>query len=272
MKYQLIACDLDETLLNSQHQVCQRNIELIKKAKEKGVKFVPATGRLYQSVQGCLKELGLYDEEGEYVLSANGGVLTENKNNRILQMKGLSFEKMKELFDFGKHYDVCIAIYTIQNIYVYHLNENERQRMNNQGIQYIVLEDDCLDALKNDDIVKVLFETRDMEYLQSLEPLMQDIVKDEVDVSYSSMRYMELNLTGVNKGQGLHDLARLLNIPIEATIAVGDNFNDMAMLEAAGLSVAAGNAVEEVKALCDYTTKADCNEGVVAELIEKFIL
>ena len=43
MKYQLIACDLDETLLNSQHQVCQRNIELIKKAKEKGVKFVPAT-------------------------------------------------------------------------------------------------------------------------------------------------------------------------------------------------------------------------------------
>ena len=72
MKYQLIACDLDETLLNSQHQVCQRNIELIKKAKEKGVKFVPATGRLYQSVQGCLKELGLYDEEGEYVLSANG--------------------------------------------------------------------------------------------------------------------------------------------------------------------------------------------------------
>ncbi|MFR6100713.1 MAG: HAD hydrolase family protein, partial [Longibaculum sp.] len=118
----------------------------------------------------------------------------------------------------------------------------------------------------------VLFETRDMEYLQSLEPLMQDIVKDEVDVSYSSMRYMELNLKGVNKGQGLHDLARLLNIPIEATIAVGDNFNDMAMLEAAGLSVAAGNAVEEVKALCDYTTKADCNEGVVAELIEKFIL
>ena len=62
-----------------------------------------------------------------------------------------------------------------------------------------------------------------------------------------------------------------LGIKIEETIAVGDNYNDMAMLEKAGLSVAAGNAVEDVKKACDYTTHADNNEGVVAELIKKFI-
>lgn len=272
MNYRLIACDLDETLLNSDHHVCQRNRELIQKAHQQGVKFVPATGRLYHSVQSTLKELGLYDLEDEYVLSANGAVLTENKNNRILQFKGLSFDKTKEIFEFGKEKDICIAIYTLQNIYVYHLNDNEKQRMTNQGIDYVLIDDETFQLIEKDDIVKVLFETLDMDYLQSLEPLMKDIVEGEVALSYSSGRYMELNLLGVDKGQGIRDLAQLLNIPIEQTIAVGDNYNDQEMLEAAGLSVAAANAVDEIKALCDYTTKADCNEGVVAELIEKYIL
>ena len=272
MNYQLIACDLDETLLNDEHKICQRNIDLIKQAKEKGVKFVPATGRLYTSVQNDLKTLGLYDEDNEYVLSANGGVLTENKGNRILQFQGLSFEKTKEIFDFGKDKDVCIAIYTLDHIYVYHLNDNEEQRMIGQGLDYQVFEDESLMFLKDEDIVKVLFESLDMDYLQSLEPLMFSIVDQEVSLSYSSSRYMELNLLGVNKGEGLKNLAKLLNIPIEATIAVGDNFNDQSMLEVAGLAVAPANAVQEIKDICDYTTLSNHNEGAVAELIEKFIL
>lgn len=272
MKYKLIACDLDETLLNDEHRICQKNIDLIKKAKELGVKFVPATGRLFSSVQNDLKTLGLYDCVDEYVLSANGGVLTENKNNRILQFKGLSFEKTKEIFDFGKDKNVCIAIYTLENIYVYHLNDNEEERMQGQRLKYCVFTDETLSFLKNQEIVKVLFETLDMEYLKSLEPLMKDIVEGEVSLSYSSGRYMELNLLGVDKGQGLKDLVKLLGISIEETIAVGDNYNDQSMLEVAGLSVAAGNAIEEIKAICDYTTIANNNEGVVGELIEKFIL
>jgi hydroxymethylpyrimidine pyrophosphatase-like HAD family hydrolase len=106
----------------------------------------------------------------------------------------------------------------------------------------------------------------------SIEPEMKDITYEHCIVSYSSNRYMEFNSLGVDKGNGLIDLAKLLNIDIKDTIAVGDNYNDMAMLKVAGLSVAAGNAVEDVKKVCDYTTKADNNEGVVAELIEKFIL
>ena len=53
---------------------------------------------------------------------------------------------------------------------------------------------------------------------------------------------------------------------------MGDNYNDLPMLEVAGLSVAAGNAVDDVKKVCDVVTKADNNEGVIAEIIERFIL
>ena len=92
-----------------------------------------------------------------------------------------------------------------------------------------------------------------------------------VAVSYSSNRYMEFNALGVDKGQGLIDLANKLGIDIKDTIAVGDNYNDISMLKVAGLAVAANNAVDDVKAICDYVTEANNNEGVVAEVIERFI-
>jgi HAD superfamily hydrolase (TIGR01484 family) len=94
MNYKLIACDMDETLLIDNHEICERNIEVIKRAKEQyRVKFVSATGRGFSSIQKNLKALGLYDEVGEYVLSFNGGALTENKGNQLLQFKGLSYSK-----------------------------------------------------------------------------------------------------------------------------------------------------------------------------------
>ena len=105
----------------------------------------------------------------------------------------------------------------------------------------------------------------------SLESEMKDITDGHCVTSYSSNRYMEFNALGVDKGSGLIDLAGILDIDIKDVIAVGDNYNDMSMLKVAGLSVAAGNAVEDVKKGCNYTTEADNNEGVVAELIERFI-
>lgn len=270
MKYQLIACDLDETLLDSHHGICQKNIDLIHQARALGVKFVPTTGRLFTGVDGVLELLGLDDLEGEYVISANGGIITENKNSQILKMSGLSFEKAKELFEFGKNYNICIQIHTIESIYMYNLNEDERNRVIGQGVSFEEFVD--FETLSDKHIVKVLYETTDVTYLESIAPLLTDIIKDEVSLSYSSSRYMELNQLGVDKGQGLRELAKMLNIPIEATIAVGDHYNDQAMLEAAGLSVAAANAIDDIKKICDYTTTANHNEGVVAEVIEKFIL
>ena len=92
-----------------------------------------------------------------------------------------------------------------------------------------------------------------------------------VTVSYSSNQYMEFNALGIDKGKGLIDLANKLGIDIKDTIAIGDNYNDISMLKASGLAVGANNAAEDVKNICDYVTMADNNEGVVAEVIERYI-
>ena len=145
--YKLIASDMDETLLNDNHQICQHNIDMILKAKEKGVKFVPATGRGFMSIQHDLKTLGLYDELGEYVISFNGGALTENKDNQILFFEGLSFEKTKEIFEFGLDCHVCQHIYTKDTVYVFNLSESEAQRIQNQKVECVIMEENTIDFL-----------------------------------------------------------------------------------------------------------------------------
>ena len=249
--YKIVACDLDETLLSDDRTISKENIEAIQKAKELGVKFVPATGRGFNTVGGTLKDLGLYDLENEYVISYNGGAITENKGSKLLHFEGISFEKASELYKRGLDYDVCIHVYTKDMVYAY---------------KY-----DNIDFLKGQEIVKVLYMNTDYQYLKGIENDLKEITSD-LDVSYSSNRYIEFNHQGVNKGQGLKKLAELLHVDIKDTIAIGDNFNDLSMIKVAGLGVGVQNTVEEMKKECDIITKATNNRGAIAEVINKHIL
>lgn len=268
--YKIIACDLDETLLNEDKTVSKRNIEAIHKAKELGVKFVLATGRGFNTVDGTLKELGLYDQENEYVISFNGGAITENKGSRLLHFEGISFEQANQLFKSGLNYTVCIHIYTRDTVYVYNYNELEKSYLNGRMKITEILEDN-IDFLKGEEIVKALYMNTDFNYLKQIENDLKGITTN-LDVSYSSNRYIEFNHKGVNKGQGLLSLAELLDVKREETIAIGDNFNDLSMIKVAGLGVGVHNVVEGMKDDCDFITESDHNHDAIAEVIEKFIL
>lgn len=263
---------MDETLLNDQHEICQRNIDLILKAKEKGVKFVPATGRGFMSIQNDLRKLSLYDLDEEYVISFNGGALTENKDNRLMFFEGLDFDKVKEIFEFGLNCDVCQHVYTKDKVYIFNLSESEAMRIKNQKVECEIMSQNNIDFLKDEPISKILYQNTDVPYLMSLEPQMASIVNGQCAVSYSSNRYMEFNKIGVDKGAGLEHLAKMLNIDMASTIAIGDNYNDVPMLKVAGLSVAVANAVDDVKDMCDVVTEADNNQGAIGEIIERYIL
>lgn len=269
--YKIIACDMDETLLTSTHGICDANIKAIQEASAKGVKFVPCTGRGYQSIQQYLKLLGLYDKEHEYVISFNGCALTENKGNKVLFFDGIPFEKVNELFQFGKTKDVCIHIYTDEELYVYHLNEDERARLAAMKVTFIELQD-SIDFLKDKRFAKVIYQNTDVPYLQSFAHEMKSFCEGSITIAYSSNRYMELNKEGVSKGITMLKLAERLGAAQSQTMAIGDHYNDVSMLEMAGLAVAPSNAIDDIKAMCDVVTKTDHNEGAVAEAIQTYII
>ncbi|MEG2799858.1 MAG: Cof-type HAD-IIB family hydrolase [Erysipelotrichaceae bacterium] len=270
--YKLIACDLDETLLDKDKKIVKRNIDAIKRAEDEyGVRFVPATGRGFTSINDILETLGTFNKENEYVISNNGGIITENKDNRILTFHELPFNKVKELVTFGISKKIGIQVFSERDIYAFNLDNEEREVLRSFKPNFIECNQTSIDFLEDKRIVKIMFQKCDMPYLMNLAKEMESITKDEVCVSFSSNRYLELNHIGIDKGLGLKELADYLGIKIEETIAIGDNFNDIAMLQAAGLAIGVANVDQGVRSYCDYITSADHNQGGVGEAIEKFI-
>lgn len=268
--YKIIACDLDETLISRDRSISKENIEAIQRAKQAGVRFVPATGRGYNSVRNELKTLGLYDLENEYVISYNGGAITENKDERVLHFQGITFKEAQDLYIRGLSYDhICIHIYTPDQVWVRNFYPEE--------VEYLACRQPCteifsddIEFLKEKEIVKAIYMNTDYDYLRKIQSQITDLTMD-LDVSFSSNRYMEFNRKGVSKGKGLHKLADLLGVDIRDTIAIGDNYNDLSMIKEAGLGVGVANTVEAMKKECDYITKADCDHSAIAEVINRFI-
>lgn len=268
--YKLIACDLDETLLNDQHMITKENEEAIQEARKYGVKFVPATGRGFNSVKKILDKLDLSGKSDEYVIALNGSIVVNNNGEHLKKPECMEFELVNKLFSSGLHYNICIELYTENMVYGYRLNQDEKNFLDGR-MEYIEFLEPNIHFLKNESIIKILFVNTDYSYLEDIKKELGDIVA-ETNVSFSSNRYMEFNSKGVSKGAGLENLAKLLGINLEDVIAIGDNFNDLTMIQKAGLGVGVRNAGAEIKKACTYVTQATNNESAVAEVVRRFIL
>ena len=155
-------------------------------------------------------------------------------------------------------------------VYAYNITQEEIARLSKR-MQVTEVFDRDLQFLAGQDIAKVLYENRDFDYLKKIEEELKDITGN-MDVSFSSNRYIEFNSKGVTKGAGLRFVAEMLGIKREETIAIGDNFNDLSMIQEAGLGVGVQNTIQGMRQYCDYITEATNDEGGVGEVIEKFIL
>lgn len=269
--YRIMFSDLDETLL-VKHHVPQFNREAVVKAREKGLKFVPCTGRPFNMIPEILQELDAYDKEGEYSLCFNGGLIVENKGGKVLHFKGLSYSKTKEVFDFARDLDVCVMVFTLDCCYLFHADEGEIQRKTEQKAPFKVVDDYDMSFLEHDRIAKILLEKNDMDYLKKVEKQLPETVVESCSIGFSSGRYLEINAQGVDKGYGIRWLVDYLGYSLDETIGIGDNYNDVEMIKTAKLGVAVACAEDDIKAQAQYVTTLDYDEGAVKEVIEKFVL
>lgn len=269
--YKMILSDLDETLLVD-HHVPPINQKAIAQLKDHGVKFVVATGRAFNMVHEILEEIQMAQQPHEYAICFNGGLIVENQNARILFFQGLPFQQAKALFEWGRRYDVCIMIFTLERCYLFNADPDEIARKTAQKAPFEVVDDMNMDFLEKEPIAKFLYMKKDMDYLKAIEKSLPTALQNQFSISYSSYRYLEFNPLGVSKGAALEWLADYLHIDRQDTIAIGDNYNDTSMIEAAGLGVCVPSASLDIQEKADYVTTADYDEGAVAEVIEKFVL
>lgn len=268
----LIVCDLDETLLNSEKKICDKDLKAIQKASERGIKFVPATGRGYSYIDDILKSLGIYDKEDEYIISNNGAIITECHNFKELTFHELPHDIARQIIQYGFDLNLCVQVFTSKDVYAYNVDEDEKKWLLMFKKDAILCEDHDTSLFEHKPIVKVMFHSKDMPYLYSLKSQLNDEIKAHTTIAYSSNRYMEFTSCGISKGAALIELVEILNISMEDTLAIGDNHNDLSMLKMAHLGAAVGNAVDDVKKVCDYVSPLTNDEGAVADIIEKLIL
>ena len=192
--YKIIAIDLDETLLNDSKHVSEDDIKQISQLQD--CKVVIATGRGFASVQENLKEMGIYNKEKEYVISSNGGCITENKDNRLLFVQSIPYDDVEFLFNLGCKYDFCIHIYTLETTYTYNLYENERKLLNTANFNITEFNTKDLSFLKDKIVTKVLFGREDIDYLKMIRKEIN--LEDRFSISLSSQRYLEFNEKSIN--------------------------------------------------------------------------
>lgn len=275
MVYKMLVSDLDETLLNDDGTVHADNLAAIKTAVAHGFKFVPNTGRSFNSVQALLKTLGLYDQAGQYVISYNGAAIVENKDNQVLLTRGMDRELAAQIFRAGLVNDqVDVHIYTVDTLFIYNISPTDKQYMAERGVPYELMASDDLAFLANEQpVMKVIFEHPDQAVREQIrDAVLAAVGADAVEATFSSSRYVEFNTKGVDKGSASLLLGEKLGIQRDDIIAAGDNNNDLKMLTAVGLGVSVANGIPAVQEAAAVVTERTNNEGAIAEILEKYVL
>ncbi|KOM96726.1 HAD family hydrolase [Clostridium botulinum] len=274
MNYQLIALDMDGTLLNDEKKITEKTLSYIKEAKEKGVKVVISSGR----VLGGLKFYEKTIAKEEPMICANGALILNDKKETIYN-EGINKNTLLNIIDVLRKYKdtyyhfyhdniMCTEKFDYSTKKFYEFNKNIERKYRIE-IRIIT---DSKEYIKHrsSEITKIVVVDNDLKYLNRIQKEIEDNLK--VSVTKSHISNIEICNFGISKGIALEKLSNYYNIPIEKCIAVGNDENDISMIKKAGLGVFMKNTREELKKYADYVTYMDNNNDGIAEVIEKFIL
>ena len=271
LKYKMLVTDMDYTLLNKEKKVSDRNREALKKAIEKGVHMVVATGRIYTSARIYARLLGLDTP----IIASNGAIIKDASKTIFKDI--LSQDTVREMLRLCHKYGIYCHFFTENTIYSEKLinvslryTEWNKYMGEEDQVKIRIVDDgeEIIEAAKSEVLKAVVFDDDDEKIQKLRDGIMETGI---VSVSQSMKHNLEVMNKGVTKGNAVRILAQLYGINREEVIAIGDNENDISMIEYAGLGIAMGNAEECLKRAADHVT-GDYQEDGVAEAIEKFIL
>lgn len=268
MDYKIIVLDLDGTLTNRDKIITPRTKEALMKAQEAGKIVVLASGRPTAGVEPLAKELELA-RFGSYILSYNGGMITNCKTGEVIFSSLLPVEANKKIMGLAKKYGVDFLTYEGEEIITNNdasIYAHKESKINHLTLRQV----DDMEEHVNFPVAKFLL-LDDGDYLATVEPKVKAAMGKNFAVYRSEPYFLEVLPKGIDKAQSLERLLQHLGMTKEEMIACGDGYNDLTMIQYAGLGVAMENAVLPVRKAADYITASN-NEDGVGLVVEKFML
>lgn len=274
----LVALDLDGTLFDNSSRISKRNLTAIRSITDKGIHVVISTGRPFEGIPfDQIKGTGI-----NYAITANGSGIYEISTGKCLYENAMDEELVTPILNFlltrdihmdafigGKGYTPIQCVETAQKLTVPSSIKNyiitTRTRLDNI-LQFI-----HENQLKVQKMTLNFYPAADGTLIDR-ETVRKFLVSNpSITTVCGGYNNLEFTRADANKGVGLRKLAEILGVNPDATMAIGDTENDLAIIEAAGIGVAMGNATDAVKARADYVTTTNTKGGVAAA-IEHFIL
>ena len=267
----LLIVDIDGTIAGKSNQVSTRVKQAIQAAQAQGVRVGIATGRMYKSALRFHHEIGADFP----ILAYQGAWIQDPVTGKIHRHIPVPVDTARALVDYFEQPDLfdklAIHVYRDDALYVRDINPDTELYVERSGVEAHAVGD--LRTILTDRPTKILAMSEDIDLINDLlVDLQQRYAKDELHITTSVPIFLEATNAGVNKGTAIDYIAKeLLGITAENILAIGDNYNDVEMIDYAGIGVAMGNAPSDVRANADWVAP-DIEDDGVAIAIEKFIL
>ena len=267
MSLKLVAIDLDDTLLDSGLSIsspCKTNIRA---ARQQGVIITLATGRMYSSALPYALQLKVDIP----LITYQGALVKNSQTQEVLYYQPLNPDMAVAVMEYFQTTGIHYHSYFDDRLCLETLNEEGMDYAQLAGVEPLlvgILRDACR---QGQEALKIMAVDRDQERLIKTEKELKQIYGASLNITRSKPYYLEVMNPLANKAQALKVLAEHLGIHQREVMALGDSYNDMEMIKWAGLGVAMGNAPAEVKAVADYVTSSNEEDGV-AEALQYWIL
>lgn len=274
IKYKLVAVDMDGTLLNDEKEITEKNLKAIEKIKQMGVKFVICSGRIPGGLRFYMDKIS----KGQPIISCNGGIILDEKRD-FVYYKPMSSDNAVKLIEFLREngdpyyhfYDGDILCterfdYGASHYHKFCLSIDRAHRL-----EIRIIPDSKEYIKKNpENIRKFVIMNNDLKFIAELRKKLLPIAS--IEITSSDVNNIEVMENGISKGSGVQILAQHYGFSIEECIAIGNDQNDISMIESAGLGAAMKNSSQDIKSKADYVTLNDNNNDGIAEVINKFVL
>jgi len=267
---QLLVLDIDGTIAGESNEIRQPVRRAIQAAQDRGVQVAIATGRMYRSALRFHQEVG----STLPLLAYQGAWIQDPATQKLHRHWPVSRQTAKQLLDYFEQEQLrtllSVHFYINDQLYVRQLTPETKIYSERSNIEPIAVGD--LRHVLTNEPTKVLALSDDTSVIdQLLGTLRRQYTPAELYLTKSVATFFEATNPFVNKGAGVRYLAELLGLQAANVMTIGDNFNDVEMLEYARIGVAMGNAPAEVKAVAQWVAP-DVEQDGAAAAIEEFVL
>lgn len=269
MNKKILILDIDGTLTNSRKEITPKTLKAMLQVQEAGHIIMIASGRPTHGVKWVADALQL-EKYGGYILSFNGARITNAQKKEVIYQQLFPKECMESVYKYALSHDMGFVTY--ENTYLLCGTRLDEYMELEAKLNHLQLKQvDSIIEYVDFDINKCLMTARESE-APALEQELAGMYRDQLSIYRSEPFFIEAMPPGIDKAASLERLFQMIDFDKKDAIACGDGFNDMSMIQYAGLGVAMANAQEDVKKGADLVTKKSNDEDGLLEIVENYLL